>query len=126
MSEQELETQVNELPSKEDLSKRFAEVQQLTPEDAEKLIGADTPEEILKNISAFTVAKINSQYRPRNRAERRKQAKKQGKNNVSRVEAVTDTAQKLNYIDLIQRLRTLNEKREQEGEVNYEDSTENN
>ena len=119
-------TEVNELPSREDLIKRFAEVQQLTPEDAEKLIGADTTEEILKNISAFTVAKINSQYKPRNRAERRKQAKKQGKNNVSRVETVADTAQKLNYIDLIQRLRALNEKREKEGEINYEDSTENN
>lgn len=50
-------------------------------------------------------------YKPRNRAERRALMKKIGKNNFT---AISDTAMKLDYIDLIQKLRALNEKKRNE------------
>ena len=56
-------------------------------------------------------------YRPRNRAERRKMAKKLGKRGRKDLGTISETAKKLNYIELIEKLRELNEKKENE---NYE------
>lgn len=57
-----------------------------------------------------------------NRAERRAFAKKLGKTGRAQFGTISETAKKLNYINLIQQLRELNEKKENE---NYEQATEN-
>lgn len=51
---------------------------------------------------------------PRNRAERRALAKKLGKKGRAQMDVITETTEKLNYIDLIQKLRELNAKKEME------------
>lgn len=57
--------------------------------------------------------------RPRNRAERRALAKKMGKKGREQFGTISETARKLNYIDLIQKLREMNKENENE------DSTQN-
>lgn len=51
---------------------------------------------------------------PRNRKERRALMKKMGKENYNEIMAISETAAKLDYIDLIQKLRELNKKKENE------------
>lgn len=120
----------NEKTSRDDLVKRYAEVQQISIEEAEEQVGAPTEEEVLKKIADKTVEKINSTRVPMNRAQRRALKKKVGAKKYAEmvangdvVEAITDTAKKLNYIDLIQKLRKLNEEKENEnnGEATIED-----
>ena len=74
----------------------------------------------IDNLKDFLGEKIGIKL---NRKQRRKLAKKGGKKGRQQLESVADTAKKLNYIDLIEKLRILNEKKEKE---NYEDSDENN
>ena len=57
-----------------------------------------------------------------NRAQRRALAKKAGKRGRAQLEAIGETAKKLDYIDLIQKLRKMNEEKEKE---NNETITEN-
>jgi len=52
--------------------------------------------------------------RPRNRAERRALAKKLGKKGRANLGTISETAKKLNYIDLIQKLREMNKENENE------------
>ena len=101
-------------PTRDGLIQRFAQVQQISTEEAEKMIGAETPQEILQNIKKFTQNKIKSSMGHMNRAQRRAAARKKGKKGKQAVDAVTETAIKINYIDLIQKLRALNKKREEE------------
>lgn len=96
------------------LLERFAQIQGISIKDAKKLVGADTVEDILNNITQFTKAKIQAENRPMNRKQRRALAKKLGKKGRSKAEIIADTAEKLNYIDLIQKFRALNEKQEKE------------
>lgn len=112
-----------------DLIKRFAEIQKMDYAEAEELIGADTEEEIMKKITDFTVQKINGGIKL-NRAQRRALAKKnKGKKaqmaQKSQIDEINETATKLNYIDLIQKLRVLNEKKakeiEEDGDAETED-----
>ena len=112
-----------------DLIKRFAEIQKMDYAEAEKLIGADTEEEIMKKITDFTVQKINGGIKL-NRAQRRALAKRnKGKKaqaaQKSQIDEINETATKLNYIDLIQKLRVLNEKKakeiEEDGDAETED-----
>ena len=49
-----------------------------------------------------------------NRAQRRALMKKGGKTGRRQLSVINETAQKLNYIDLIQELRKLNEEKEKE------------
>lgn len=49
-----------------------------------------------------------------NRAQRRALAKKAGKRGRAQLDAIGETAKKLDYIDLIQKLRQLNDKKEKE------------
>ena len=63
-----------------------------------------------------------------NRAQRRALKKKVGAKRYAEmvadgdiVDAVSETAAKLNYIDLIQKLRKLNEEKEKNGETTIED-----
>ena len=123
-------SEVNEM-TREDLIKRYAEVQQISIEEAEKQVGAPTEQEVLKKIADKTVEKINSTRVPMNRAQRRALKKKVGAKKYAEmvangdvVEAISETAKKLNYIDLIQKLRKLNEEKENEkdGEATIEDN----
>ena len=68
----------------------------------------------LDAIVDATTSDIKAKSRPRNRAERRALAKKMGKKGRAQMDLITETAEKLNYIDLIQRLRELNAKKEME------------
>lgn len=118
----------------EELIERFAQVQNISKEEAKEQIGADTPEEVLKKIQDKTIEKINSTRVPMNRAQRRALKKKVGAKKYAEmvnesgdvVSAVSETAKKLNYIDLIQKLRKLNEEKEKEIEENGETTTEDN
>ena len=125
-------TEINEVPAKEDVIKKYAEVHQISVEEAEAEIGAETVEEMLKNIQKKTLEEIRAKQPPMNRAQRRALKKKVGAKKYAEmmgesndvVEAVAETAKKLNYIDLIQKLRELNAKKE--NEENGETTTENN
>lgn len=100
--------------TKEQLLDRFAEAQNVSKQEAEKLIGGETAEDILENIKNFTREKIQEQMPPMNRAQRRAWLKKHKRRIKSTAETITETAQKLNYIELIKKLRELNEKKEKE------------
>ena len=77
---------------------------------------------MLKNIQKKTLEEIRAKQPPMNRAQRRALKKKVGAKKYAEmmgesndvVEAVAETAKKLNYIDLIQKLRELNAKKENE------------
>lgn len=58
--------------------------------------------------------KARQTKKPRNRAERRALMKKMGKENYNEFMAISETAAKLDYVDLIQKLRELNKKKENE------------
>ena len=117
-----------------ELVARFALIQNISKEEAREQVGADTPEEVLKKIQEKTIEKINSTRARMNRAQRRALKKKVGAKKYAEivnesgdvVGAVSETAKKLNYIDLIQKLRKLNEEKEKEFEENGETATENN
>lgn len=79
----------------------------------------DTLKEIETNVSK-TINK-NSQIRMQNRAERRMLAKKMGKKGREQFGTISETARKLSYINLIQNLRELNEKKENENNETTED-----
>ena len=113
-----------------DLIKRFAEIQKMDYAEAKKLVGADTEEEIMKKITDFTVQKINGGIKL-NRAQRRALAKKnKGKKaqtaQKSQIDEINEAAAKLNYIDLIQKLRKLNEEKAKEIEEDGDAETEDN
>lgn len=115
--------------TKQELIERYATIQKISIEEAEQQVGAPTEEEILKKIEDKTLEKIRSTQVPLNRAQRRALQKKYGKNAIpynssqEAKEIINDTAAKLNYIDLIQKLRKLNEKKEKEnGETITEDN----
>lgn len=120
--------------SVQELIERFAQVQNISKEEAQEQVGAETPEEVLKKIQDKTIEKINSTRVPMNRAQRRALKKKVGAKKYAEmvnesgdvVGAVSETAKKLNYIDLIQKLRKLNEEKEKEIEKNGETTTEDN
>ena len=109
--------------TRQELIERFAEIQQISVEEAEEQVGAPTEEEILKNIEQKTIEKINSTRMPMNRAQRRALKKKVGAKRYAEmcaengdiIGAVSETAKKLNYIDLIQKLRKLNKENEENG-----------
>lgn len=113
----------------DELIARFAEIQNISKEEAREQVGADTPEEVLKKIEDKTIEKINSTRVPMNRAQRRALKKKVGAKKYAEMvaesgdvtTAISQTAQKLNYIDLIQKLRKLNEEKENNGETIIED-----
>ena len=109
-----------------ELIERYATIQDISYEEAELQVGAATADEILKNIENKTIEKINSTRVPMNRAQRRALKKKVGAKKYAEmvnesgdvVATVSETAKKLNYIDLIQKLRKLNEEK---GEQDYGD-----
>ena len=121
-----IDTSINEKPTTEQLIKRFAEVNGISEEEAKQIVTADSEEEVLQKIEKYTLDNIRNKMPPMNRAQRRALAKKMKKNkdsNKNEIDVIADTTKKLNYIDLIQKLRELNEKKERE---NNEDVIENN
>ena len=110
----------------DELVARFALIQNISKEEANEQVGADTPEEVLNKIQEKTIEKINSTRVPMNRAQRRALKKKVGAKKYAEmmaesgdvVGAVSETAKKLNYIDLIQKLRKLNEEKEKQNDGN--------
>ena len=119
-------SEINQHLSCDELIERYATIQQISIEQAREEVGAPTEEEILKKIQDKTIEKINSTRVPMNRAQRRALKKKVGAKKYAEmvaeggdvVSAVSETAKKLNYIDLIQKLRKLNEEK---GEQDYGD-----
>lgn len=104
---------------------RYAEVQGITYEEAEAAIGAPTDEEILKNIERITAETITAKAQVKlNREQRRKLQKKLGKKKFDELygenpqqeatQAISELTKKLDYIELIQKLRALNAKNEKE------------
>ena len=80
----------------------------------------DNIEEIVEETTSAIENKVN-QPQFHNRAERRAFAKKLGKSGRAKIGTISETAKKLTYINLIQKLRELNEEKEHE---NYEQATE--
>ena len=105
-----------------ELLERFAQVQKMSYEEAEKVVGGDTAEIILNNIKHFTAVQIRERNMPKNRQQRRAMAKKFGVG-MEKWDLAAEYAVKLNYIDLIQRMRKLNNKKENE---ENEDATKDN
>lgn len=118
-------TEVNEKLSAQELIERYAKLYNISIEQATQEIDAPTEEEILENINKRTIEYIRSKQPPMNRAQRRALKKRMGAKKYAQVQAengdvisaVTDTAAKLSYIDLIQKLRKLNEQKENENNV---------
>ena len=81
----------------------------------------DNIEEIVEETTSAIEDKTN-QLQFHNRAQRRAFAKKLGKSGRAKMGTISETAKKLTYINLIQKLRKLNEEKENE---NYETITEN-
>lgn len=123
-------TETNQHLSCEELIERYAKIQDISIEQAREDVGAPTEEEILKKIQDKTIEKINSTRVPMNRAQRRALKKKIGAKKYAEmvaesgdvVGAVSETAKKLNYIDLIQKLRKLNEENEKNGTTTTEEN----
>lgn len=110
------------IPSIQELIKIFAQVNNISEEEAkEQLSAAETPEQMLELIKNINLEKIYSQTPQLNRAQRRALAKKKDRSGRNQLEIITETAKKMNYINLIQKLRELNQK---EAFIN-ENSTEN-
>ena len=82
----------------------------------------DNIEEIVEETTSAIENKVN-QPQFHNRAERRKFAKKLGKSGRAKIGTISETAKKLTYVNLIQKLRELNEQKENE---NYETTIEDN
>lgn len=125
-------TEINQKLNAKELIERYATIHKISYEEAELQVGAPTEEEILKKIEEKTLEKIRSTQAPMNRAQRRALKKKVGAKKYAEMvaesgditTAVSETAAKLNYIDLIQKLRELNAKKENEenGETTIEDN----
>ena len=81
-----------------------------TLEELEQVNNVEDATEIVKKLENAQVA-TNSRL---NRAQRRALTKKLGKNGRAQADLIMDTTEKLNYIDLIQKLRELNKKKENE------------
>ena len=118
-------SEIKQEPTLKELLERFAAVANISITEAERLVGAATNEEVLENIKEYNKKKIYDQMPKLNRAQRRALAKKTKNKSLTAAPTIVDTAEKLNYIDLIQKLRELNAKKEKENE-DYEDADENN
>ena len=77
---------------------------------SDEVLATDNIEEIVEETTSAIENKIQ-QPQFHNRAERRAFAKKLGKTGRAQFGSISETAKKLNYINLIQQLRELNEKK---------------
>ena len=87
----------------------------------------DTPID-LENTTTTAAAQVtNESLSPMNRKARRAAAKKMGRKgrkqvNDNMIASVSEVAKQLNYFDLIEKLKKLNEKIEMQGENNNENT----
>ena len=93
----------------DELIERFATIAGISQQEANQAIGANSVDEILENIKNYHLEKIYKNLQPTNREQRRKFNKKYKK----QAKTIADTATKLQYIELIQKLRELNKKNEE-------------
>ena len=71
----------------------------------------DELQNVEQEISEKIEEKAEAPLKFNNRAERRKFAKKLGKQGRAEMGTISETAKKLAYIDLIQKLRVMNEEK---------------
>jgi len=83
----------------------------------EEVLATNNIEEIVEKTTSAIENKVN-QLQFHNRAERRAFAKKLGKAGRAQFSSISETAKKLNYIDLIQKLRKLNNEKENNNNEN--------
>ena len=79
--------------------------------------GLTTEHDNLESIETETTTAIENKTEElqfHNRAQRRAFAKKLGKSGRAKMGTISETAKKLTYINLIQKLRALNEEKENE------------
>ena len=81
----------------------------------DEVLVTDNIEEIVEETTSAIENKIQ-QPQFHNRAERRAFAKKLGKAGREQFNSISETAKKLNYINLIQKLRKLNNEKENSNE----------
>lgn len=81
----------------------------------DEVLATNNIEEIVEETTSAVENKVN-QLQFHNRAERRAFAKKLGKTGRAQFNSINETAKKLNYIDLIQKLRKLNNEKESNNE----------
>ena len=67
---------INDKLTSEQLIQKFASINNISEIEAKNLIGAETEEEILKNIEHYTLSRINEQMPKLNRQQRRALEKK--------------------------------------------------
>ncbi len=105
-----------------ELIQRFATVMDISYDEANSQVGAATVEEVLEKIKKINREKIIASLPQLNRAQRRKM-KKKGKGELTQYgQTITDTATKLAYINMIEQLREMNKKEnEQNEDTNEED-----
>ena len=78
----------------------------------------DSPETLEEVESIIKQDLENKVAIPMNRAQRRAARKRGGKTGQRQLDLITDTAKKLNYINLIQKLREKNKENENEATEN--------
>lgn len=110
-----------------DIIKNLAARTEVSEEEAERkltetLNDPENLESVQKQIDKM-IAKRQAAAKPMNREQRRRLMKKAGKAGRQQMASINETTKKLNYINLIEQLRELNKKKENE---NYEDAVEDN
>lgn len=109
--------------NKKEIITRFAQLYDLSYDDAAALVDDETEDGMMNKITSYIAQQIKAKNKVvLNRKQKRKLMKKAGKQGREQVEALTDTSTKLGYINLIQQLRKLNEKREQENNDNVNEN----
>ena len=73
-----------------------------------------------ETIESMITSQINNLIPHMNRAQKRALMKKVGKHNYTDTEIINETAKKLTYIRLIEKLRELNKKKENEENENID------
>ena len=105
--------------------KNLASKLNITEEEAEQKLSEtlNDPESIdrIQKEIQEDITRRQAAMKPMSREQRRRLMKKAGKAGRVQMSSVNDTAKKLDYINLIQQLRELNKKKENE---NYEGSNE--
>lgn len=100
------------------------EVENLTREVDQLMVAKDNTEEFVDATMKTTAEIINEPFRPRNRAERRAldKATRRQKQKKRRMfaDSIKETAEKLAYINMIEKVRALNEQIKAEGEKENE------
>ena len=100
---------------KKEIIKRFAQLYDLSYDDAAVLVDDETEDGMMNKITSYIAQQIKSKNKiVLNRKQKRKLMKKAGKQGRDQIQNITDTSTKLGYIDLIQKLRKLNEQKEKE------------